>query len=84
MSPNMKVRQKTNSSGMDILSPKEMIKFEHASIQKFDPSIRATRLEVSSRMGRMNQVMHKMRNARLALQLGKNIEDDQTQPAGTE
>ena len=32
MSPNMKVRQKTNSSGMDILSPKEMIKFEHASI----------------------------------------------------
>ena len=32
MSPNMKVRQKTNSSGMDILSPKEMLKFEHASI----------------------------------------------------
>ena len=32
----------------------------------------------------MNQVMHKMRNARLALQLGKNIEDDQTQPTGTD
>ena len=39
-------------------------------------------MEVSSRMGRMNQVMHKMRNARLALQLGKNIEDDQTQLTG--
>ena len=32
MSPNMKARQKTNSSGMDILSQKEMLKFEHASI----------------------------------------------------
>ena len=30
----------------------------------------------------MNQVMHKMRNARLALQLGKNIEDEQTQLTG--
>ena len=33
-----KKRLKLNDSGMDILSSKEMIKFEHANIQMFEPS----------------------------------------------
>ena len=69
---------------MDILTRKEMLKFEHASNQKFDASLKSTRLEVQSRMGRMNQVMHKMRNARLQLQAGNAIVTDSAQSSALE